>query len=300
MELIYYMRQWPGSRTALLLRFFNMGIYELRRIFSGRKYIAEFDLSSDCNLRCKHCYHFRTIKESPSPMLPLEKWREKFLELRLKGIRRILLIGGEPAVRMDVIKEACRIFKYVDICTNGTIPIGSFYTQKLFVSIDGTRETHDNMRGPGVFDKVLENYNNDSRVVLSMTLTNDNWMELEFVLKLAVKKNFLGVSCDLYTPHPDHSDNDPNLLHNELRGKIIDNILMLKKKYPRHLLMSNSAIKWFYKADHSGKPCYWRDQVLHFNEKLEERPSCANLDCRHCGHFAQANLSPLNILLKSH
>jgi len=299
MEMKYYMRQWPGTRASLFVRILNTAFYELWRILTGTKYIAEFDLSSSCNLRCKHCYHFRDENKQPVIAKPLEDWRKKFLQLKKKGIRRILLIGGEPAVRMDIIKEACRIFKYVDICTNGTIPIGSFYTQKLFVSIDGTQKTHDMMRGEGVYQKVLENYDNDKRVVLSMTLTKDNRHELEEVIRLSMRKNFLGVSCDIYTPHPDTAADDPQLIDEETRREIIANIRLLKKKYPRHLLMSNSAIKWFAKPGNFGGPCYWRDEVLHFTESLEERPSCAKLDCRHCGHFAQANLSPLNVFLKS-
>ena len=31
---------------------------ELKRIIFGVKYFAEVDVTDNCNLRCKHCYHF--------------------------------------------------------------------------------------------------------------------------------------------------------------------------------------------------------------------------------------------------
>lgn len=296
MELVYYFRQWPGGFGANVLRLLHVIFLELRRIVASVKYIAEFDLTDKCNLNCAHCYHFRENNHLTYNDLPASDWLSKFRELHKKGIKRVLLIGGEPTMRMDIVKMAIEIFPYVDICTNGTVKIESLRKMqpKLFVSLDGMRDSHDALRGKGVFDKVLSHYKNDKRVVFSMTITNDNLNQLENVVKLAIENGVAGVSCDIYTPSPDMPQSDPMFISYEKRMAITDEMFRLRKKYPRHFLMSRSAIMWFRKTDHKNQKCYWRQGVLHFNTCLEERPSCKDLDCGNCGHFAQANLSPLN------
>lgn len=294
MELLYYLRQWPGSRWHNLLRLLHVGLLEAKRIIGGTKYIAEFDLTDNCNLNCPHCYHFRQTSPLTYTELPVDVWAKKFIELRRQGIRRILLIGGEPALRQDIITEAVKIFRYVDICTNGTIKINGHKNQKLFVSIDGIEATHDHIRGEGVFALVLANYRNDKRVVLSMTVTAANYRQMEDVVHIAKHNGLLGVSFDIYTPAPLSEGTDAYFVDKQTRGLIISEMHRLKKKYPDSFLMSYKAIRWFADENHHGQPCYWRQAVKHFDVNLAERPSCKELDCRHCGHFAQANLSPLN------
>ncbi len=298
MEFFYFSRQWPGSMSQKLIRFGKIFFYELKRLIFGTIYIAEFDITDKCNLNCEHCYHFNFKNQLNFSDLPIERWKSEFLKLKAQGIRRVLLIGGEPALRQDIISEASKHFEFIDICSNGTIKIGEFYNQKIFVSIDGNRETHDNIRGSGTYEKVLLNYKNDRRVVISMTVTPQNWNQMESVVELAIQNNMLGVSCDIYTPSPVNPEKDPFFVHSDLRNKIISEMYRLKRKYPAHFLMSNSAIQWFQKEDHKNKPCYWKQAVKHFNSQLEERLSCKNLDCQNCGHFAEANLSPLVFLLK--
>lgn len=297
MEIFYYTKQWPGNIFQRLFRFLRIILLEFKRLLFGKIYIAEFDLSDECNLRCIHCYHFRAKRTHNYKVLPIEKWRDKFVELHKSGIRRILLIGGEPAMRMDVIKLAAEIFPFIDICSNGTIKIGDYYQQKIFVSIDGDREMHDYIRGKGVYDRILANYKGDKRVVLSMTITNDNYLMTEHVIKLAMENGMIGVSCDVYTPAPEKSSDDPMFMTKDIRRAMIDELWRLKKKYPDYFLMSRKSIKWYENPDHSNTTCYWRSAAIHFNTQLVQKLACDYYDCSNCGHFAGANLSPLNFLV---
>jgi MoaA/NifB/PqqE/SkfB family radical SAM enzyme len=297
MEFLYYSRQWPGTFVDRVLRFVFVIFLEFKRIFTGVKYIAEFDLSDECNLRCIHCYHFRSKKVHNYERLPIEVWNQKFQELHRRGVRRLLLIGGEPVLRLDVIQAASQIFPYIDICSNGTIRVPDFYKQKIFVSIDGDQQMHDYIRGEGVFSRILSNYKNDKRVVISMTITNENYTLIEHVVKLAIENRMIGVSCDVYTPAPSNSENDIMFMTPEIRRLMIKELWYLKKKYPRYFLMSKKSIKWYENPDHSKSTCYWRSAVIHFNTQLLEKPACDYYDCGNCGHFAGANLSPLNFLV---
>ncbi len=296
MEFFYYSKQWPGTKSERIKRFFHILLLEIKRVTTGTKYLAEFDLSDNCNLHCRHCYHFRA-KILFNEEVSINLWESKFNELYKKGIRRVLLIGGEPAIRMDVIKLAHKIFPYIDICSNGTIFIDKFYKQKIFVSIDGDKTTHDYIRGDGVFDRIVSNYKNDNRVVISMTITKENILMIENVIKLSDTLNLIGVSCDIYTPSPGNASNDSMTITDEERKIIISELRRLKKLYKQKLLMSKKAISWFEHPNHSKTPCYWRSQVIHFNSRLEEKPACDYYDCANCGHFAGANLSPLNFMI---
>ncbi|MCW3980594.1 MAG: radical SAM protein [Candidatus Bathyarchaeota archaeon] len=116
---------------------------ELKRVIFGVKYFAEVDVTDNCNLRCKHCYHFHGKGDFRTLELSIRVWGKRFNELYKSGIRHILLVGGEPALRHDVLMLADRIFPFVYVITNGTIKIPEEFNHWLFVSIGGSRKTND-------------------------------------------------------------------------------------------------------------------------------------------------------------
>ena len=127
---------------------------ELKRIIFRVKYFAEVDVTDNCNLRCKHCYHFHGKDDFKTQELSIHVWEKRFNELYKSGIRHILLVGGEPVLRNDVLMLADKVFPFVYIITNGTMKIPEEFNHRLFVSIDGSRKTNDSIRGNGVFSGV--------------------------------------------------------------------------------------------------------------------------------------------------
>ena len=140
---------------------FYLAWIEAKRAVLGVKYFAEVDVTDNCNLRCKHCYHFHGKGDFKTNELHLDEWEERFRGLHKRGVRFLLLVGGEPALRKDVLMLANRIFPFVFVITNGTIKIPEEFNHVLFVSLDGTRKTNDSIRGDGVFSKVMGNYSGD-------------------------------------------------------------------------------------------------------------------------------------------
>jgi MoaA/NifB/PqqE/SkfB family radical SAM enzyme len=272
------------------MKLFLRLIYELKRLITKKPFIAEIDITDKCNLRCSHCYHFAEKGGSAGKDLPLEVWKERLEELYAKGIRMVMLMGGEPMLRSDVVLLANEMFPFVEMITNGTIPLPDklSYRHRIFVSIDGSESTNDKIRGDGVFVKVFENIKEDKRVVLNMTLMESNYQELEYICELALKLKVSGVVCNIFTAVKSVNES----LGTETRKKIIDELFRLKKKYPSTLLFTNSAIKWFETADHRDA-CYWREGVLHFDTDFKERACFADADCSNCGCFAGAMGSPL-------
>ena len=81
-------------------------------------------ITSQCNLHCEGCYsrcNNATVDEKPQEQLMKDDWDKVFGEASDLGVSFILLAGGEPMLRIDVI-EAASTHKDImfPIFTNGT------------------------------------------------------------------------------------------------------------------------------------------------------------------------------------
>lgn len=267
---------------------------ELKRIMFRVKYFAEVDVTDNCNLRCKHCYHFRGKDDFKTQELFIHVWEKRFNELYKSGIRNILLVGGEPALRIDVLMLADRTFPFVYVITNGTIKIPEEFNHRLYVSIDVSQKTNDSLRGNGVFSRVIKNYSRDKRVVINMTITRDNYKELEDVIKIAKENGFKGVVCNICAGGTDVSV--PMVVRKKERKTIIKELKRVKTLYPKDFLLSKAMIKWYEYPDHRDS-CHWGDDVLHFDVSWNRRRCFGNnADCSNCGCLAGAFQRPLRML----
>lgn len=119
----------------------------------------EIQLTSRCNLKCKHCYQGEK-KDEELPIDKLKKILKEFIDLQ--GLR-ILLSGGEPLLYSH-FKELNSFLKnypaYTVLITNGTllnkIPL-TYITNidEIQVSIDGMEKGHNILRGEGTFQKII-------------------------------------------------------------------------------------------------------------------------------------------------
>ena len=118
-------------------------------------------ITSACNLHCAGCYarELHTCTDEAIPdQLSAAEWERVFGEARDLGVGFILLAGGEPLVRMDVLGAAARFPEILfPVFTNGTLLFGD--TLDLFdrnrnlipvLSIEGGAERTDARRGDGV------------------------------------------------------------------------------------------------------------------------------------------------------
>ena len=150
-------------------------------------------ITSSCNLHCAGCYsrcNEATTDKKPVDQLSGEEWKNIFDEAEDLGVSFILLAGGEPLLRWDVMEEASKkpgiLFP---IFTNGTF-IGEKYLD-LFdahrnlvpvISIEGDREKTDSRRGDGVYDSIVSVMNElKARDIIfgaSVTVTTENLKEV--------------------------------------------------------------------------------------------------------------------------
>jgi MoaA/NifB/PqqE/SkfB family radical SAM enzyme len=265
---------------------------ELKRTLTRVKYFAEVDVTDNCNLRCKHCYHFHGKDNFKIKETPLAEWEERFNGLFRAGIRFILLVGGEPALRRDVLMTADRVFPYVHVITNGTMKIPEEFNHPLFVSLDGVGERNDLNRGEGVFSKVMKNYTGDDRVIVNMTIMKENYKELRNVVEMAKEKGFRGVVCNMYTSTL--GKKSPGLIIEE-RKTMTNELKRVKSLYPDDFLLGASMIEWYEYPDHQDS-CHWGDETLHLDVSWKRRRCFSNADCSNCGCLAGSIQNPLKML----
>ena len=123
-------------------------------------------ITSACNLHCAGCYsrcNEATVDTEPVKQLSAEEWRAVFQEAEDLGVSFILLAGGEPLLRQDVIEVAGGMKNILfPIFTNGTFMDGKVIDQLdrcrnlvPVMSIEGDREITDARRGAGVYDRLI-------------------------------------------------------------------------------------------------------------------------------------------------
>lgn len=127
-----------------------------------------FTLTLRCNLNCKMCLqrqHWKTFHEMGIPELSFEEIKNIILEASTL-ITNVGFCGGEIFLRKDIMNILSFATKRnsVRFVTNGTLVTSemardfvNMKIQSILISIDGTRQLHDDIRGQSdVFDRTLQ------------------------------------------------------------------------------------------------------------------------------------------------
>lgn len=131
---------------------------------------ALLEITTACNLRCKHCYLNRKVKN-----LNTELWFKIMDILEEIGIKKVVLLGGEPTLREDfyeILQYAILKFRNVSVETNGTTETKlENYKCSVVVSIEyPDKEKNDFIRGEGTFDLATK------KLRFFKTKKNDTWL----------------------------------------------------------------------------------------------------------------------------
>jgi MoaA/NifB/PqqE/SkfB family radical SAM enzyme len=198
------------------------------------------DIINVCNLKCVHCYWWTNRQPTAGELTP-EQWRvvirNSFKKMR---IANVTVVGGEPMLRKDVVQVFSEEMRNrMSVVTNGTHPL--IHVNGLyFVSVDGTEETHNRIRGPNTYAKMKTNIKNfvetGGHVDANMTLNTLNYKTVIDVLR--EWDDIVGrISIQFHTPF---IDNDPLWLpFGEERDKTIDSIMEYSSKENRHFVVNS-------------------------------------------------------------
>ncbi len=204
--------------------------------------IMIFSITNRCNLKCKGCYHWELHKTS-EPEMNSEKMRSVIKEAKDLGISFMVLAGGEPFVRSEIL-NITRDFPEIIflIFTNGLM-INQELLVKLkkqknvvpVISLEGFREDTDMRRGRGVYDrlKIIIGNLKKNNIVYSVSITIskqtfDDVFDEEFV------KGLVNLGCKLfffveYTPIKEGTEDW--IVTKEQRNRIMDTVKRFRAKY---------------------------------------------------------------------
>jgi len=139
-----------------------------------------------CNIECTHCFISSSPTNRSHEMLSLAEVERWLAEARALGVREYYFTGGEPFMNRDMlaILEATLRQGPATVLTNGMLLRretcvrlrelfdGSEYSLDLRVSLDGfDRDSHDAIRGKGVWDRVMAGLRSLAEVSLNPVIT---------------------------------------------------------------------------------------------------------------------------------
>jgi radical SAM protein with 4Fe4S-binding SPASM domain len=201
--------------------------------------LFQWHVTDRCNLRCQHCYQENHSSTDPSwtdLLAILNEFKSFILHYRStneqnKFKAHISVTGGEPFIRSDftVLLEKLatdsQFFSFA-ILTNGTmLTEASVRTLKLLkprfvqVSIDGTKETHDRIRGCGSYEQAVRGVTllvrAGIRTHISFTATRRNYLEFSHVARLGQRLGVSRVWSDRMVPCRPSLLRDDELLSSE-------------------------------------------------------------------------------------
>ena len=240
-------------------------------------------ITSSCNLHCTGCYsraNNACSDDAPLNQLSAEEWEDIFSQAKDIGISFIVLAGGEPMIRLDVIEKASKFDEILfPIFTNGTL-LNEDYL-KLFdenrnlvpiFSIEGDEEITDSRRGEGVYNTLLNSMDlmkrNNIIFGASLTFTKGNLSDLlsreyidrlhDFGCKVVFFIEYVPVNEDTIDLAP--TDVERDLLLKELDGLRKDYEDMLFLSFPGDEKTSGGCLAagrgFFHINSHGGaEPC---------------------------------------------
>ncbi len=213
-----------------------------RKLRQGTKtpLFGSADIINVCNLKCVHCYWWTTREPTAGELTP-EQWRSVIRNsFKKMKIANVTVVGGEPMLRKDVVQVFSEEMRNrMSVVTNGMFPLIAI-NGLYFVSIDGTEETHNSIRGPNTYVRIKKNVKTfvdaGGRVNINITLNTLNYKTVMDVIHewddIAER-----ISIQFHTPFV---DNDPLWLpFGEERNKTIDSVLEYSSKQNKHFVINS-------------------------------------------------------------
>jgi MoaA/NifB/PqqE/SkfB family radical SAM enzyme len=275
-------------KISSFLKFSSFG---LSTILLRRKkaILGTIILTDKCNLSCKHC----AVNNITAVIYPYEQIRLEMHQLFENGIRILFFCGGETFLwkesgktLQDLVIEAKQIgFLIVNVVTNGTYPIDLPQADLILLSLDGSKESHNLIRG-NTYDTIMANVRNStsSNICFYMAINNLNKHDIDAVCESAKNEaNVRAVSFNFHTPYPDTEElsltvADKQMICDEIECKIRDGypIFNLKSAFP-YIVHNTFSV-----------PCY--QCVVMENGKQSICGRCIDIPglCEKCGYFFAA------------
>ncbi|MEF3279686.1 MAG: radical SAM protein [Elusimicrobiota bacterium] len=214
-----------------------------------------------CNLKCKTCIlwqdNYRKIR-SQTKTLKIEELKYIHQKLKENEVERITYIGGEPFLKSYIIKafeDAKEKKLKTSVVTNATLLneniINKILKEELLetiiFSIDGDRETHNQIRGDTTFQKAYNNALILSRLKRKLkkrfpkffiytTISKLNYRNIETAIKELIKLNPNKIRLQLI------SSIDEKIIN--ITNQVLGFKAIKTHSYINELFLDDSELKW--------------------------------------------------------
>lgn len=177
------------------------GLFLNNQLFPSKKKLSTIMLyaTDRCNSKCKHCFIW---EKKPKQHLSLEMVKKIISSKAVKKNTLIGLEGGEFVLHpeafeiLDYLKNNHPCFELLSNCVSPekTIEVvRKFKPIRLYLSLDGPRETYLNLRGVDAYNSVVDvvkTLKNEIPISIMFTLTPyNNFTDLEYVADFCLEHN---------------------------------------------------------------------------------------------------------------
>jgi len=243
-------------------------------------------ITDECNLACRHCIIYRFI----NPKVKKYEQIKEELEYSFKlGSRFVDFEGGEPTLWREGnrdLNSLIRLSKEIGfysatITTNAFFPFAGSEADSIWVSLDGLGAYHDDIRGKGVFERLIKHIEEAShpRVSVNMVINNRNHPSVGETIEFVKNNpNIKSISLNFHNPYP---GTEELFLDWETRGKVID-LIIAKKKAGYPIMNSVSGLK-LMKHSKFKKECWVSNFILTDGHRLSECAGKSAGICDSCG-----------------
>lgn len=219
----------------------------------------QFELTSRCNVHCKHCYNVSGEDNSKTDAMTPERWKN-FAHYLVNhgGIFQCIISGGEPLLLGDDLFEIMNILHDDGtgflVISNGLLMTQekakrfTKYRYKWFqISIDGvTRERHDAFRQrKGSWDAAVKAVfmlvNLGIPVTIAHTVTPESLGEVDDMCALAYQLGASGIILGEVMPSGRTYLNAEILLNHEQRNILHEKIMENMQKYSGRMSVQRSS-----------------------------------------------------------
>lgn len=280
------------------------------RILQGRRPSLSIEITRECPLRCPGCYAYEPGHPGQGLNLrQLSDYKGGELVLRVLALvdelrpLHLSIVGGDPLVRFRELEALLpqlalrRIHTQLVTSAFREIPLSwaSDPWLHIAVSVDGLQPEHDVRRRPATYDRILKNIAGH-KVTIHCTIT----------AQMMRRSGYLQEFLDFWTPRsevkkvwfsiftPQEGASDLELLSGEERLKAVDEMLRLRKLYPK-LDMGEGMIREFLRPPASPEQCIFAKTTDVISADLKTRVAPCQFggtpDCSQCGCVASMGMA---------
>lgn len=210
---------------------------------------VELEITSACNLRCKHCFQ----SDYSESFMSAEKACEIIGILAENGVFEVSLIGGEPFRHPELfsILEYCDSRDMaINIVTNATLltdetieKLAVMRRLVLLVSLDGIGNTHDAIRGKGSFAKTDVSLRKLVKRGISVeTLCTINARNISAYKEVVSYCDQLGIPCNFNLFKPFKAGHEALVPEPSAFFDMICELLRMRQYEKKRIGLSNAAI----------------------------------------------------------